>query len=79
MSIVAWVNIGPTSVPRLDTVPKVALVLGAGGPRGYAHIGAMRVLEEAGVTVDLVVGSSVGSLIGVFWASGLSAEEIDVL
>ncbi|MEM7097693.1 MAG: patatin-like phospholipase family protein [Pseudomonadota bacterium] len=59
--------------------PKVALVLGAGGPRGYAHIGVMRVLEAAGIKYDLIVGSSVGSLLGVFWASGLSAEEIDRL
>ena len=66
-----------TEVPALDPKPRVALVLGAGGPRGYAHIGVMLVLEEACIEVDLVVGSSVGALIGVFWASGLSAAEID--
>lgn len=65
------------SVPLVEPPPRIALVLGAGGPRGYAHIGVMRVLEEACVDVDLVVGSSVGSLLGVFWASGLSAAEID--
>ncbi len=65
------------SVPASDPRPRVALVLGAGGPRGYAHIGVMRVLEEACIDVDLIVGSSVGSLLGVFWASGLSAAEID--
>ncbi|MEM7378566.1 MAG: patatin-like phospholipase family protein [Pseudomonadota bacterium] len=64
-------------VPQFDPVPRVALVLGAGGPRGYAHIGVMRVLEAACIEFDLVVGTSVGSLIGVFWASGLSAVEID--
>ena len=57
--------------------PRVALVLGSGGPRGYAHIGVMKVLEVAGVQVDLVVGSSVGSLLGAFWASGYTAAEID--
>jgi NTE family protein len=57
--------------------PQVALVLGSGGPRGYAHIGVMKVLEDAGIDVDLVVGSSVGSLIGAFWADGLSAARID--
>ena len=41
--------------------PRVALVLGSGGPRGYAHIGVLKVLEEAGVQVDLVVGSSAGT------------------
>jgi NTE family protein len=60
-------------VPR----PDIALVLGSGGPRGYAHIGVLRVLEEAGIVPDLVVGSSVGSVIGAFWASGLDAAEID--
>ncbi|XVJ70173.1 MAG: hypothetical protein HEQ39_11365 [Rhizobacter sp.] len=57
--------------------PHIALVLGPGGPRGYAHIGVMRVLEEAGIEPDLVVGCSVGALLGVFWASGLSAAQID--
>lgn len=63
--------------PPLSPAPRVALVLGSGGPRGYAHIGVMRELENAGVGIDLVVGSSVGALIGVFWASGMSAAEID--
>jgi NTE family protein len=61
----------------LRPAPRVALVLGSGGPRGYAHIGVLRVLEEAGIEADLVVGSSVGALVGVFWASGLRASEID--
>lgn len=66
-----------TDVTTLTTAPRVALVLGSGGPRGYAHIGVLKVLEEAGIEIDLVVGSSVGALVGVFWASGLSADEID--
>jgi NTE family protein len=64
-------------VPPLNPRPRIALVLGSGGPRGYAHIGVLRVLEEASITPDLVVGSSVGALIGAFWASGLDAAEID--
>ncbi len=64
-------------VPRMNPPPKIALVLGSGGPRGYAHIGIMRVLEEEGIYPDLIVGSSVGSLLGSFWASGLSAKRID--
>lgn len=59
--------------------PRIALVLGSGGPRGYAHIGVMKTLEEAGIEYDLVVGSSVGSLIGAFWAAGFTAKEIDEL
>lgn len=67
------------AVPVMNPKPQVALVLGSGGPRGYAHIGVMKVLEEAGIEYDLVVGSSVGSLIGAFWGSGYSASEIDEL
>ena len=67
------------SVPVMNPKPQVALVLGSGGPRGYAHIGVMKVFEEAGIEYDLVVGSSVGSLIGAFWGSGYSASEIDEL
>jgi NTE family protein len=67
------------SVPIMNPRPQVALVLGSGGPRGYAHIGVMKVLEQAGIEYDLVVGSSVGSLIGAFWASGYNASEIETL
>lgn len=66
-----------TTATAPETPPRVALVLGSGGPRGYAHIGVMKVLEEAGVEVDLVVGSSVGSLLGAFWASGFNAAQLD--
>jgi NTE family protein len=65
--------------PALQPAPAIALVLGSGGPRGYAHIGVLRVLEEAGIEPALVVGSSVGALIGAFWASGLGAAQIDAL
>lgn len=68
-----------TTVQAMSPQPKVALVLGSGGPRGYAHIGVMKVLEENGIEVDLIVGSSVGSLIGAFWADGYSVNEIDAL
>jgi NTE family protein len=63
-------------IEPLETRPKIALVLGSGGPRGYAHIGAMRVLEDAGIEYDLVVGSSVGALVGAFWSNGWDAERI---
>lgn len=55
-----------SAVPAITPAPRVALVLGSGGPRGYAHIGVMRVLEDAGIAVDLMMGSSVGGFAGVF-------------
>jgi NTE family protein len=57
----------------------VALVLGSGGPRGFAHIGVLKVLEDAGIKPDLIIGSSVGSMVGALYAGGLSAREIERL
>ena len=59
--------------------PRVALVLGAGGPRGFAHIGVLKVLEANGIEPDLVVGASVGAMIGALYADGMSATEIEKL
>ncbi len=69
--------VAQTTASSAEPKPRVALVLGSGGPRGYAHIGVIKVLEEAGVQVDLVVGSSVGSLLGAFWAAGYNAAQLD--
>jgi NTE family protein len=66
-----------TAVTVMSPRPQIALVLGSGGPRGYAHIGVLKVLEEVGLIPDLVIGSSVGALIGAFWASGLNAATIE--
>lgn len=48
--------------------PIVALVLGSGGARGYAHIGAIEVLEREGIRPDFIVGTSAGSLVGALYA-----------
>ncbi|MCR4399541.1 MAG: patatin-like phospholipase family protein [Syntrophomonadaceae bacterium] len=50
--------------------PRVGLVLGAGSARGIAHIGVLQVLAEAGITFDLLVGSSMGALIGAIYGAG---------
>jgi NTE family protein len=55
----------------------IALVLGSGGPRGFAHIGVIKVLEEAGIRPDLIVGSSVGALVGTLYASGMNAPALE--
>src|SRR6266545_12253 len=57
--------------------PKVALVLGGGAARGFAHIGVIRVLEQERIPVDLVVGTSVGSLIGALYASERNSFELE--
>jgi len=62
---------------RRDAVPpKVAVVLGGGGLRGYAHIGVLQALNEAGIHPDLVVGTSIGSIIGAAYASGISPDQL---
>ncbi|MCP4353778.1 MAG: BamA/TamA family outer membrane protein [Desulfobacterales bacterium] len=57
--------------------PKVGLVLGGGGARGSAHIGVIKVLEEMKIPIDLIVGTSMGSIIGGLYASGMSTKELE--
>jgi NTE family protein len=63
--------------PPSGSHPKVALVLGSGGPRGFAHIGVLKVLEENGLKPDLVIGSSVGAMVGAMYAAGVKADELE--
>ncbi len=58
-------------------VTPFTLVLSGGGMKGLAHIGVLKALEERGLVPELVVGSSVGSLIGAAWACGLSLDEME--
>lgn len=55
---------------------KVAVVLSGGGAKGFAHIGVLKVLEEEGIPIDIIVGTSIGSLIGGIYSLGYSADEI---
>ena len=56
-----------------------ALVLGGGGMRGLAHVGALRALEARGWEPAEVIGTSIGALIGAAWASGFTVREIESL
>jgi len=62
-----------------ETEDKLVLVLSGGGARGAAHIGVLKVLEELHVAPDLIVGTSMGSIIGGLYAAGWSPEEIEEL
>ncbi len=57
--------------------PKVAVVLAGGGALGFAHIGALKVLEEEGIQPDLIIGTSMGGIVGALYATGYRAEEIE--
>ena len=56
--------------------PRVGLVLSGGGARGFAHVGVLKVLEEAGVKVDVITATSMGSMVGGAYAEGYSPAQI---
>jgi len=68
-----WVPYTATGQQR----PKVGLVLSGGGAAGLAHIGVIKVLEEIGIPIDYVAGTSMGSIVGGMFAMGYSAEEME--
>ena len=59
--------------------PRIGLVLGGGGAKGAAHIGVIKVLEELHVPIDCIAGTSMGSIVGAAYATGLSAAELEQL
>jgi len=63
------------SIEKKDV--KVGLVLSGGGAKGFAHVAALKVLEEAGVRVDYIGGTSMGAIVGALYASGYSANQLD--
>lgn len=73
----------PELAPALPTVakkpPRIGLALGGGAARGFAHIGVIQVLEEAGIRPSLVVGTSAGSLVAAFYADGKSGAQLQQL
>ncbi len=59
--------------------PKIALVLSGGGAKGFAHIGVLKVLEKEGIPIDLIVGTSMGGLVGGIYSLGYTASELETL
>jgi len=57
--------------------PHVALVLGGGGARGYAHVGVIKALKKAGIAIDLIVGTSAGGVVGALYADSADAELLE--
>lgn len=72
-----------TATPSTATTPKakpvIALALGGGAAKGFAHIGVIKALEAQGIIPDLVIGTSAGSLVGALYASGKSGFELQEL
>jgi NTE family protein len=72
----------PTAVyeaPIQSDKPVVALALGSGGDRGFAHIGVIKVLEANGIKVDIVLGTSAGSVVGALYAGGYNGGALEKL
>jgi len=71
----------PASAAKTETItdkrPRIGLVLGGGGARGTAHVGVLKVLEELRIPIDVVVGTSMGSIVGGLYAAGMSPEQIE--
>lgn len=65
-----------TSDPANKTRPRIALALSGGAARGLAHIGVLRVLERNGIPIDMIAGTSAGSIAGGAYAAGLEPDEI---
>ena len=62
-----------------ETRKKVGLVLSGGGAKGFAHIGVIKVLEKAGIPIDIVVGTSMGSIVGGLYSIGYNSNQLDSL
>ncbi len=57
--------------------PKIGLVLSGGGAAGLAHVGALKVIEEAGIPIDYIGGTSMGSIVGAMYALGYSPAQME--
>src|SRR5574344_2165752 len=64
------------SPPKPKGRPSVALILGGGGARGFAHIPVLELLEEEHIPVDMVIGTSAGAIVGGLYCSGYTPEQI---
>lgn len=69
----------PSRPPAAPKPPSIGLALGGGAARGFAHIGVIQVLEEQGIKVDLVAGTSAGSFVAALYASGMNGRELATL
>ena len=65
------------SQEKKQSKPKIGLVLSGGGAKGFAHIGVLKVLEQAGVKIDYIGGTSMGAVVGGLYASGYNAHQLD--
>lgn len=75
--ILCFLLLGNILFAQNEKKPKIGLVLSGGGAKGLAHIGVLKVLEEEGIKIDYIAGTSMGAIIGGLYASGYTASELD--
>jgi len=76
ISFLNFAQLVTDSLPNTER-PKIGLVLSGGGAKGFAHVGVLKVIDELGIPIDYIAGTSMGGLIGGFYAIGYSAVEIE--
>lgn len=74
--IILW-SLHPIEAQTQQKPPKIGLVLSGGGAKGLAHIGVLKVIEESGIKIDYIGGTSMGAVIGGLYASGYKASQLD--
>lgn len=81
LMLAATIGIQPMQAQHkaTSTPPKIGLVLGGGGAKGAAEIGVLKVLEEEGIKIDYIAGTSIGSIIGGLYSIGYRADDLDSL
>ncbi len=77
--LLVWSGASAQPIPNSSQRPDFALVLSGGGARGLAYVGVLRAFEEARIAPDLLVGCSMGAVVGALYASGYSPQEIEEL
>ena len=68
----------PFSLHSQEQRKKVGVVLSGGGAKGMAHIKALKVIEEAGIPIDYIAGTSMGAIVGGLYAIGYTTEQLDI-
>src|SRR5829696_4458826 len=79
LASVAWLAAVPAVSAQQCSATRTALVLSGGGAKGLAHIGVLRVLDSLGIRPNLIVGTSMGAVVGALYAAGYTGRELDSL
>ena len=79
LTIIALFCLSATCVAKDGHRLRVGIALGGGGARGAAEVGVLKVIEEMGIPIDYIAGSSIGSIVGGLYAIGYDAQQLDTI